>query len=127
MLYIENAKVTSQPVGAVEGRRNNGTFLVKPLICGESMALLELCGRAGVASAVHRNSHESVIYVVSGRLKTTIGDDTFVLGPGDVCRHPCAVDHRIEVIEDAVFVEIKSPPPDFRQVLGLVSTPVETT
>jgi quercetin dioxygenase-like cupin family protein len=121
MLHMENAQVDSQPVGTIEGQPNTGTFFVKPLMRGESMALLEVRVRAGVASSVHMHSHESLIYVVSGRLKTIINNETFVLGPGDVCRHPSAVGHRVEALEDAVFVEVKSPPIELHQVFGLAA------
>ena len=118
MLYVENAQLESQPVRTIEGQPNTGTFFVKPLMRGESMALLEIRVRAGAASLFHAHSHESLIYVVSGRLKTIINNETFVLGPGDVCRHPCAVGHRVEALEDSVFVEVKSPPIELRQVFG---------
>jgi unsaturated pyranuronate lyase len=121
MLRMENAQVDSQPVGTIEGQPNTGIFFVKPLMRGESMTLLEVRVRAGVASPVHSHSHESLIYVVSGRLKTIIDNETFVLGPGDVCRHPCAVAHRVEALEDAVFVEVKSPPIELQQVFGLAA------
>jgi hypothetical protein len=51
MLYIENDRVESQPVGTIEGRPNTGTVFVKPLIRGDNMALLEVRMRAGVASS----------------------------------------------------------------------------
>jgi quercetin dioxygenase-like cupin family protein len=119
MLHIENARIDSQPVGTIEGQPNTGLFFVKPLMRGESMALLEVRVRAGAASLIHTHSHESLVYVVSGRLKTIINNKTFVLGPGDACRHPRAVGHRVEALEDTVFVEIKSPPIELRQVFGL--------
>jgi quercetin dioxygenase-like cupin family protein len=118
MLYIENAQVDSQAVGTIEGQPNTGTFFVKPLMRGECMALLEVRVRAGVASTIHTHSHESLIYVVSGRLKTIVNDETFLLGPGDVCRHPRAVGHRVEALEDTIFVEVKSPPIELSQVFG---------
>jgi quercetin dioxygenase-like cupin family protein len=121
MLHVENAQVGSQPVGTIEGQPSTGTFFVKPLMRGETMALLEIRVQAGAASAIHMHSHESLIYVVSGRLKTTIDNETFVLGPGDVCRHPFAVGHRVEALEDTIFVEIKSPPIELRQVFGIAA------
>jgi quercetin dioxygenase-like cupin family protein len=118
MLHIENSQVDNQPVSMIEGHPNTGIFLIKPLMRGESMALLEVRVRAGATSAVHAHSHESLIYVVSGKLKTVIDNETFLLGPGDVCRHPRAVDHRVEAVEDTLFVEVKSPAIAFRQVFG---------
>jgi quercetin dioxygenase-like cupin family protein len=118
MLHIENAQVDSQPVATIEGRPNTGLFFVKPLMRGESMALIEVRVQAGAASLIHTHSHESLVYVVTGRLKTTINNETFVLGPGDVCRHPRGAGHRVEALEDSIFVEVKSPPIEFRQVFG---------
>ena len=121
MLHVENAQVDSQPIGTIEGQPNTGIFFVKPLMRGDSMELLEVHVKAGVASLIHSHSHESLVYVVSGRLKTIINNETFVLGPGDVCRHPRAVGHRVEALEDTVFVEVKSPPIELRQVFGLAA------
>jgi quercetin dioxygenase-like cupin family protein len=58
------------------------------------------------------HTHESVVYVVKGKVKSTVGEDEFIMGPGDVCRHPIGVLHGLEAIEDSVVVEIKSPAPD---------------
>jgi quercetin dioxygenase-like cupin family protein len=121
MLYIENAQVDSQAVGTIEGQPNTGTFFIKPLMLGERMALLEVHVKAGVASLIHSHAHESLLYVVCGRLKTTINNETFVLGPGDVCRHPRAAGHRVEALEDTIFVEVKSPPIKLHEVFGLAA------
>ena len=118
MLHIENALVTGQPVVSIEGQPGTGIFFVKPLMRSQSMALLEVRVASGVASALHTHSHESLIYVVSGKLRTTIGEQIFVLGPGDVCLHPSGASHVVEAMQDTVFVEVKSPPPDLQQVFG---------
>jgi len=127
MLHVENAQVDSQPFGTIEGQPNTGTFFVKPLMHGQNMALLEIRVRAGVSSPIHTHAHESLIYVVSGRLKTIINDEAFVLGPGDVCRHPCAAGHRVEALEDTIFIEIKSPPIALGQVFGSSPASGETS
>jgi quercetin dioxygenase-like cupin family protein len=49
---------------------------------------------------------------VKGKVKSTVGSEEFIMGPGDVCRHPKGVLHGLEAIEDSVVVEIKSPAPD---------------
>jgi len=117
--HAENASVEARAVATIEGQPNLGTFFVKPLLRGERLALLEIRAEAGTASAVHAHPHESLLYVVSGRLATTIADESFVLGPGDACRHPKDAPHLVRAIEDTVFVEIKSPPPDLRATFGL--------
>jgi len=89
-----------------------GELIVKPRVLGEEMTLLEIFYAAGVGTPLHCHTHESVIYVVSGKLRGTIGDKEFVMLPGDTCRHPAGVMHGVEAIEDSVIMECKSPPPD---------------
>ena len=99
-------------VRAIEGAEVFGNPLqVKPLIAGDAMTLLEIHYAAGSGTAPHAHDHESVIYVVRGRIKTQIGGETHVLAAGDACRHPANETHAVEALEDTVVVEIKSPPP----------------
>ena len=56
MLHTENARVETQATDSIEGRRNTGTFLVKPLMRGNSMTLLEVRVRAGAGSPIHMHS-----------------------------------------------------------------------
>jgi quercetin dioxygenase-like cupin family protein len=89
-----------------------GHMLVKPLIKGDEMTFLEIHYAAGVGAPLHTHTHESIAYVVKGKVKSTVGSEEFIMGPGDVCRHPIGVLHGLEAIEDSVVVEIKSPAPD---------------
>lgn len=50
--------------------------------------------------------------------KTIVNNEAFVLGPGDACRHPRSAVHRVETLEDTLFVEVKSPAIDLRRVFG---------
>jgi quercetin dioxygenase-like cupin family protein len=118
MNHVLNSQVQARPVDSIEGTPTVGELMVKPLLTGQRMSLLEVRLPAGTASAVHAHSHESVLYVVSGRLRTTIDGQACVMGPGDVCRHADGAAHDIEALEDTVFVEIKSPVPALASVLG---------
>jgi quercetin dioxygenase-like cupin family protein len=100
-------------VSAVEGKpMYGGNMLVKPLIKGDEMTFLEIHYVAGVGAPLHTHTHESIAYVVKGKVKSTVGSEEFIMGPGDVCRHPKGVLHGLEAIEDSVVVEIKSPAPE---------------
>jgi quercetin dioxygenase-like cupin family protein len=122
MLHTENTQVASQPVTTIEGQPNAGTVFVKPLLHGDTMALLEVRMAQGVASSLHAHAHESLLYVVSGRLRTVVNGKAFVLGPGDACRHPQGATHRVEALADTVFVEVKSPPFEFGRVFGAAAS-----
>jgi len=73
---------------------------------------MEIHYQPGVGSAVHTHSHESLVYIVRGKVKVTVADESYILESGDVCRHPKGVAHSVEAIEETVMVEIKSPAPN---------------
>src|SRR5262245_63896583 len=83
------------------------------------MTFLQIRYAAGVGAPLHTHSHESIAYVVSGKVKSTVGSTTFIMGPGDVCRHPKGVLHGLEAIEDSLVVEIKAPAPDLAAFFGM--------
>ena len=96
-----------------------GDLLVKPLIKGDEMTLLEIHYTPGVGAPLHIHEHESLAYVVKGKIRTTVGEDVYILGAGDVCRHPKGVPHGVEAIEESIVVEIKSPAPDITTFFGM--------
>ena len=101
MIASRNADVKAVAVSAVEGKSMyGGDMLVKPLIKGDEMTLLEIHYAAGVGAPLHTHTHESIAYVVKGKVKSTVGSEEFIMGPGDVCRHPKGVLHGLEAIEE---------------------------
>ena len=119
MILSKNADVKPIVVKAIEGKpMYGGDLLVKPLIQGDQMTFLEIHYTPGVGAPLHVHSHESLAYVVKGKVKMTVGKEEFILGPGDVCRHPAGVPHGVEGVETSVVVEIKSPAPELASFLG---------
>jgi quercetin dioxygenase-like cupin family protein len=113
VIKSRNAEVQALAVSAVEGKPlYGGNMLVKPLIKGDEMTFLEIKYAAGVGAPLHTHTHESVAYVVKGKVKSTVGSEEFIMGPGDACRHPKGVLHGLEAIEESIVVEIKSPAPE---------------
>lgn len=113
VLTSRNADIKAITVNAVEGKPTyGGELIVKPLIMGEEMTFLEIRYAPGVGAPLHTHTHESIAYVVKGKVKSTVGTEEFIMGPGDACRHPKGVLHGLEAIEDSIVVEIKSPAPD---------------
>jgi quercetin dioxygenase-like cupin family protein len=120
MLLMKNAEVDTVSVKAIEGQSIYGGELhVKPMMKGDEMVFMEVHYAAGVGAPPHVHSHESMIYVVRGKVKTVVGDEEFILEPGDVCRHPAGVAHGVEAIEDSVMVEIKAPAPEMSSFFQL--------
>jgi quercetin dioxygenase-like cupin family protein len=119
VIKAKNADVKTIAVSAVEGKPTfGGDMMVKPLMKGDEMTFLEIHYAPGVGAPLHTHTHESIAYVVKGKVKSTVDGDEFIMGPGDVCRHPIGVLHGLEAIEESVVVEIKSPAPDLAAFLA---------
>ena len=57
--------------------------------------------------------------MIKGKVKSTVGSEEYILGPGDVCHHPKGVLHGMEAIEESVVVEIKAPAPDIASFFAM--------
>jgi unsaturated pyranuronate lyase len=107
-------------VSTLEGKQvYGGELLVKPLMQGEQMTMMEIFYAAGVGTPLHSHMHESIVYLISGKLKATMEGNELIMRPGDVCRHPQGVLHGVEALEDSVIVECKSPAPDLSAFMAL--------
>ena len=81
----------------------------KTLCFGSETLMTEFRLDGGYDLPRHAHPHEQTGYLVSGRLRFTIGDDTRDLSPGDIWCIAGAVEHGAHVLEDAVAVEVFSP------------------
>lgn len=119
MHLAKNAEVKERVVKSVEGQQvRGGELIVKPLMAGDQMTLLEIQYSPGTGAPLHVHQHETLAYVVKGKVKMTVGNEVYILNAGDVCRHPKGVVHGVEGVEQAVVVEIKSPAQPIEQFLG---------
>ena len=118
MIVGRNVDVKSVAIKRVEGLDTHGNIQMKPLIGGDQMVLLEIKYPPGAGAPLHVHQHETVCYVVEGQVRITVAEETFVLGPGDSCRHPQGVPHGIEGVEMATVLEIKSPAQPIEAFLG---------
>jgi quercetin dioxygenase-like cupin family protein len=57
----------------------------------------------------HAHPHEQTGYLVKGKIRLTIGQETFVVEPGDSWCIPGNMDHSAEVLENSLAVEVFSP------------------
>ena len=118
-MITRSGDVDALPVHHIEGEPvRDGTLLVKALLVGSGMTMLETFFPQGVRAPAHTHEHESLLYVVTGRLRMFVGPAEYILGPGDASQHAQGVSHRIEAIEDSLVLEVKSPPPDLGRLFG---------
>jgi len=81
----------------------------KTLCHGRDTLMAEFRLDGGRELPQHAHPHEQTGYLVAGRLRLTIGEETRDLSPGDSWCIPGRVVHGADVLEDAVAVEVFSP------------------
>lgn len=100
-------------VSTVEGQRlTGGTAFVRERERATHGLVYEIRYAAGVGSPVHSHDHDSVIYVLEGRLTGVVDGTTAELGPGDTAVHPRGVEHQVTAIVDSRWLEFKAPLPE---------------
>jgi len=94
----------------VEFRKVNEGIQLSTLVYGEKTSLVEFRLKAGSVVPSHQHPYEQTGYLVSGAIKFTIEDKTFMAMPGDSWCVLENVPHSAEVLEDSVIIETFSPP-----------------
>ena len=117
MYVVRDAQVDYRRIKRVQGLATKGAVEAKALFGGENMVMIKMHLPAGAGSPPHTHEHESLCYVVSGRVKVVIEGESYVLEAGDVCRHPEGVVHGIEGLDDSIVLEVKSPAQPLEQFL----------
>lgn len=109
--YVLESASERTRIEAIEGVAMSAPVELRQCIVTPSMSMVEVRWSKGAASRPHVHAdHDSVVYVVSGRLRVTMAGETMIAGPGDSLASPPGVEHGIEALEDSVSVEVKSPP-----------------
>lgn len=104
-------QIEPERIVAVEGIEEQGHVEVRKLLVGKEILLLHVFRRKGLVDPVHKHmDHESMGYLIRGRLRLIIGGKEFIAEPGTSWVHPVGVDHFSEALEDCEQIEIKSPP-----------------
>jgi quercetin dioxygenase-like cupin family protein len=109
--FVRHAEAPYTAITTVEGRPLGSPVELRQLAATPSMVLVECRFRQGQASQPHQHpDHDSIVYLVSGKVKVTIAGESFIAGPGDTWYNAPGIIHHIEALEDSVSVEVKSPP-----------------
>ena len=92
------------------GYRNIGDGVkIKTLVYGDKTMATEFRLKKGSAVVRHSHPHEQTGYLVSGRIRLVIGEESFEVEPGDSWCIPGQVEHFGEVLADSVALEVFSP------------------
>jgi len=82
---------------------------IKTLVYGEKTLFSEFRMEAHSKLPDHAHPHEQTGYLVEGRIRLTIGEETFDVGPGDSWCIPGNAIHSAEILENSVAIEVFSP------------------
>lgn len=81
-------------------------------IAGEQVFLGHVTYAPGTVVARHAHPEsEQAMWIVEGSMRMTVGDETAVLGPGDVVVVNRGVEHELVSEEGVTFVEAMAPVP----------------
>ena len=83
--------------------------LYKTLALGEKTHLTEFRLAKGSKIPKHLHPHEQTGYLVSGRMRFMIGEETFDSEPGDGWTIAGNLAHMVDVLEDSIVIEVFSP------------------
>lgn len=104
-------EIAPERLAAVEGVKPKGVVEVRRMMVGNDILMLHVFREKGLIDPVHKHmDHETVAYLIRGKLRLVIGGKEFIAGPGTSWIHPVGVEHFSEALEDCEQLEIKSPP-----------------
>jgi quercetin dioxygenase-like cupin family protein len=84
--------------------------LERRILChNASMMLVEHRMQLGWAGARHSHPHDQMVYVISGRLRFSCGDDTFEVGAGASFVLRGGLEHQAWALEPSVVLDIFHP------------------
>jgi quercetin dioxygenase-like cupin family protein len=94
----------SQPVPALP------VITRRTLVHGTSMMLVEFALQAGAILPQHSHPHEQAGYLVSGKIRLTLANETRDLNPGDSYYAPANVPHGATALQDSLVIDAFHPP-----------------
>ena len=110
-LFADAATTRPMNIATVEGVSNEGHLVSRKMFVGENLLFLQVWRKKGLIDPWHQHDdHESIGYLISGKLRLIVGTTEFVATPGCAWIHPKGVPHFSEALEDCLQIEVKSPP-----------------
>jgi len=80
--------------------------VVRRVFSGDGATLAFTTLDPGHSPFPHSHPHEQIVYIISGRVRFTVGDETVEVGPGEMLVVPGGVEHWAETIGDEPAVDL---------------------
>ena len=82
---------------------------LKTLVYGDKTLFTEFLLEKDRQLPKHAHPQEQTGYLISGRIRLTIGEETFEVEPGDSWCVPGNMEHQAEILADSMAIEVFSP------------------
>ncbi|KQC06188.1 MAG: cupin [Smithella sp. SDB] len=82
---------------------------LKTLVFGEKTLFTEFRMDAGSVLPRHAHIHEQTGYLTKGKIRLTIGEETFEVEKGDSWCIQGNMEHSAEILKDSIAIEVFSP------------------
>ena len=79
MIVSRNEEVEYRPYNTIEGLPVHEDARMKVRLVGDDMIMLDLHYAAGAGTPIHKHQHESLCYVVKGKIKAVVDGETSIL------------------------------------------------
>ncbi len=100
MYYKKNTEGYTQVLPGIQ---------MKTLVYGEKTLFTEFHFEAGAMLPDHAHPHEQTGYLVAGKVRLIMEAEILEAEPGDSWCVPENVQHRADILEDSVAIEVFSP------------------
>jgi quercetin dioxygenase-like cupin family protein len=97
------------------------TLRFEDLGAGQARHVMHLSGMSAmfvrlakgtIGDATHHHPHEQIAYIIRGKVRMFVGDQTAILAAGSGYRIPGDVPHHLEALEDTLVMDCFSPKRD---------------
>jgi len=75
----------------------------------DKLLLAEHRMEKGWVGTIHQHAQDQIVYVASGQLSVTVGQETFTVGAGDSFVVRGGINHQAAALEDSVVVDVLTP------------------
>lgn len=100
-MFTYNQEIQAVPM--VEGVRR------KVLSHSDRLMVCEITLEKGSVIVPHAHPHEQITYIISGKCRYTVGEETREVGTGDSVLIPGDVSHSIVILEDMKVIDVFTP------------------
>lgn len=79
-----------------------------PVLRSEKSELARVFFAKGTGAEFHQHPEEQTFYCLEGKLECTVGDETYIIEPGEASFHPSNIRHKVHALEDTLLISFKT-------------------